>query len=89
MKVRTNNVKGKTMKFFSFIKKYLSVILIIGFIVSYLFIVDNSYIDICKNDEKIEALERSIDHEKRTIEKLKSNINEMRNNPETIERVAR
>lgn len=81
------------MKIQSFLKKYilryLSAILIVGFVVSYLFIVDNNYLDICKNDEKIRSLQQNIEQEKTAIEQLKNEIDNVKTDPSTIERIAR
>ena len=81
------------MKITSFLKKYIlkyfSAILIVGFVVSYLFIIDNNYIDICNNDKKIRSLQQSIEQEKISIDRLKQEIYNVKTDPATIERIAR
>lgn len=72
-----------------YIFRYLSAILIVGFVISYLFIIDNNYIDICKNDKKIRTLQQNINQEKSTIERLKKQIHDVKTDPATIERIAR
>ncbi len=72
-----------------YVLNYLSVIFIVIFVVSYLFIVDNNYMDICKNDEKIRALEKSIAEENKAIQELTESINNYQSDEATIERIAR
>lgn len=81
------------VKILTLLKKYaikhISAILIVGFVVSYLFIIDNNYIDICKNDAKIRTLQKNINQEKSTIKRLKEQIRDVKTDPATIERIAR
>ncbi len=76
-----------------FIKKYvlthISLLLIIGFVLAHLFIIDHSYIEIYKNDRRIRTLQQNIAKEKLQIKEYSDKLQEIKNDPQTIERIAR
>ena len=85
-----NEKLAKTLHFIKqYISPYLSVALIVGFVIWHLFILkDNSYIDICKNDAHIRALKQEIAQEEATIQQLQEEINNSESDVATINRIA-
>ncbi len=86
MKKALSNIWNFTKRY---VFKNISAILIAGFVISYLFIVDNNYLDICENDRKIRTLQQNIEQEKESILSLQHELQQLHNNPEKIERIAR
>lgn len=77
----------------TFIRKYvlahISLLLIIGFTLAHLFLIDHNYIEIYKNDQRIRSLQHNIAKEKSQIQEYRHKLQEVENNPQTIERIAR
>ena len=77
----------------SFIRKYvfthISLLLIIGFTVAHLFLIDHNYMELYKNDRRIRALQNNIATEKSLIQEYRNKLQELRNDPQSIERIAR
>lgn len=72
-----------------YVIRYISPVLIVSFVIWHLFIARNNYIDICRNDNKIRELEKSIAQEEMQILQLKEEISNSESDTITINRIAR
>ena len=72
-----------------YVIRYISPVLIVSFVIWHLFIALNNYIDICRNDNKIRELEKSIAQEEMQILQLKEEISNSESDTITINRIAR
>ena len=76
-----------------FIQKYilnfLSPTIVIVAIVWHLFFTEINYLDICRNDDKIRALQQEIDREEARIAELQKEIRNSKSDAATIDRIAR
>lgn len=76
-----------------FLQKYiirpLPAILIAVFVIWHLFIAENNYLSICRNESKIRELERNIAREEAMIQQLKEEISNTESDTVTIDRIAR
>lgn len=72
-----------------YVFRFLPAIFIVGFVLWFLFLDENSYLDICKNDRRIRELEKSIAHEEALIIELQEEISDSESDVATIDRIAR
>ena len=77
----------------SFIRKYvfthISLLLIIGFTVAHLFLIDHNYMELYKNDRRIRSLQNNIAKEKSLIQEYRNKLQELGNDPQSIKHIAR